>query len=227
MAQHDYLLADQNGVSFLSDLNDSLAAIVSNNSGATAPSTTYAYQWWADTTTGILKQRNAANSAWVNVITIGVDIDNALGSKIDATSGVVAAGQNWAGVALSGAELTAVGIVGTSPQADIYPDGTIVGSSSNGSFTKYPNGDIECRGTSGTITSSTTAGSLYRSSSGTSMVFPIEFSSTPDIGTSTSQVGVAVGWVAGNAVSLTGINVYIISYVSGAQNIFSYIAKGR
>ena len=65
MAQQDYVIADQTGVSFLADVNLNLAAIVSNNSGATEPATKYAYQWWADTTSGILKQRNAANSAWI------------------------------------------------------------------------------------------------------------------------------------------------------------------
>jgi hypothetical protein len=70
MAQHDYVIANQSGLSFRTDLNNALSAIVSSNSGATAPSTTYAYQWWADTTTGLLKIRNAANSAWVTVGTL-------------------------------------------------------------------------------------------------------------------------------------------------------------
>ena len=65
MAQHDYVLDNQSGLAFRQDLNNALAAIVSVNSGASAPSTTYAYQLWADTTAGQLKQRNAANSAWV------------------------------------------------------------------------------------------------------------------------------------------------------------------
>lgn len=70
MAQHDYSLANQSGASFRSDLNDALAAIVSQNSGATAPTTTYAYQLWADVTTGLLKIRNAANSAWITIGTL-------------------------------------------------------------------------------------------------------------------------------------------------------------
>jgi hypothetical protein len=76
MAQHDYILANQSGAAFRSDLNNGLAAIVSQNSGAAQPSTTYAYQWWADTTTGLLKIRNAANNAW---ITIGTLADANLG----------------------------------------------------------------------------------------------------------------------------------------------------
>jgi hypothetical protein len=70
MAQHDYVIANQSGLAFRADLNNGLAAIVSQNSGATAPSTTYAYQWWADTTTGLLKLRNAANSAWITIGTL-------------------------------------------------------------------------------------------------------------------------------------------------------------
>jgi len=67
MAQHDYVIANGTGAAVRSDLNNALAAIVSQNSGATAPSPTYAYQWWADTTTGLLKLRNAANSGWITL----------------------------------------------------------------------------------------------------------------------------------------------------------------
>jgi hypothetical protein len=65
MSQHDYNLANQAGAAFRSDANSALLAIVSNNSGATEPATTFAYMFWADTTSGLLKQRNAANSAWI------------------------------------------------------------------------------------------------------------------------------------------------------------------
>ena len=67
MATHDYIIANGTGAAVRSDLNDALAAIVSNNSSATAPATTYAYMWWADTTTGLLKLRNSANSAWISL----------------------------------------------------------------------------------------------------------------------------------------------------------------
>lgn len=68
MSQHDYVIADDSGAPFLVDLNNVLAAIVSLNSGPTAPATTYASMWWNDTTAGILKRRNLADSAWVNVL---------------------------------------------------------------------------------------------------------------------------------------------------------------
>ena len=70
MAEHDYVIANQNGANTRSDLNNALAAIVSNNSKATEPTTTYAYMWWADTGNDLLKQRNAANSAWIDILTL-------------------------------------------------------------------------------------------------------------------------------------------------------------
>ena len=70
MATHDYIVDNQNGANFRSDLNNALAAIVSNNSSATAPTTTYAFMLWADTANDLLKQRNAADSAWINILTL-------------------------------------------------------------------------------------------------------------------------------------------------------------
>ena len=70
MAQHDYVISNGTGAAVRSDLNGALGAIATNNSGATEPATTYAYQWWPDTTTGLLKIRNAANSGWVTVGTL-------------------------------------------------------------------------------------------------------------------------------------------------------------
>lgn len=67
MATHDYNLANQDGASFRSDLNNALAAIVSNNSSSTEPSTTFAFQWWVDTNNTLIKIRNAANDGWVTV----------------------------------------------------------------------------------------------------------------------------------------------------------------
>jgi hypothetical protein len=90
MAEHDYVIANQNGANTRSDLNNALAAIVSNNSKATAPTTTYAFMWWADTANDILKQRNAADSAWISILTLSTGApladyaDNALsGNAID------------------------------------------------------------------------------------------------------------------------------------------------
>ena len=68
MATHDYDIANQSGAAFRTDLNNALAAIQSNNSNSSSPATTVAYQWWADTTNGVLKIRNSANNAWIELL---------------------------------------------------------------------------------------------------------------------------------------------------------------
>jgi hypothetical protein len=70
MAQHDYIIANAAGASFRADINNALAAIVSQNSGPNQPNETYAFQFWAHTAEGLLKQRNAANDGWVIVGTL-------------------------------------------------------------------------------------------------------------------------------------------------------------
>ncbi|PKR57512.1 hypothetical protein [Thalassospira lohafexi] len=66
MAQHDYVAANGSGAVYRGDVNDVLLAVATMNSGATAPSTTYAYMPYVNTSDGHLYQRNAANTAWVD-----------------------------------------------------------------------------------------------------------------------------------------------------------------
>ncbi len=71
MSQHDMNLANADGATFRADANSALGALVSLSSGAAAPTTTFAYMLWADTTNGLLKQRNAGDSAWITLATLG------------------------------------------------------------------------------------------------------------------------------------------------------------
>lgn len=92
MATHDYVIANASGAAVRADLNNALAAIVTNNSNATEPATTYAYMWWYDTTAGQLKQRNAADDGWVvvpqfdsgNRLLIGTSSSSQVGAGLDA-----------------------------------------------------------------------------------------------------------------------------------------------
>lgn len=73
MSQHDYDITttDANtGAAMRAAINAALQALATCSSGSTAPATTYPYMLWADTTNGVLKQRNAANSEWVNILTL-------------------------------------------------------------------------------------------------------------------------------------------------------------
>ena len=64
MSQNDFTLANQGFPSMRADMNSAYQALASNSSGATAPTTTFAHQWWYDTTNDKLMIRDAANTAW-------------------------------------------------------------------------------------------------------------------------------------------------------------------
>ena len=67
MAQHDMNMANQGFPATRADINNALQAIATNNSGTSAPSTTFANQWFYDTTNNKLFIRNEANNAFIQV----------------------------------------------------------------------------------------------------------------------------------------------------------------
>lgn len=111
MSQHDYDIANGSGAAFRADLNLCLAAGVQLNSGASAPATTFAGMLWHDTTNLVVKQRNAANSAWITRWTVanaeGVFTTTLTAAAINASgliactgiAGVITQGMNFGGTA--------------------------------------------------------------------------------------------------------------------------------
>ena len=97
---------------------------------------------------------------------------------VEASSEVVTAGQDWAGVTYIDPDA-----IGANPTAKIYPDGSIVGSTDNGSYTKYPNGDLQ----------------IHRriTLSATIMYFPMSFI---DLAYSTTAISIRGGSVAQSTV---------------------------
>ena len=75
MAQHDFNIANQGFPAFRSDLNNALSAAASLSSGTSAPSTTFAYQLWYDTTNYILKIRTGDDDAWIDIFTFNQTAD--------------------------------------------------------------------------------------------------------------------------------------------------------
>jgi hypothetical protein len=67
MSQHDFNIANQGFPATRADLNNALAALASNSSGTSEPSTTYPNQLWYDTSNDLLKFRNEADSAWITL----------------------------------------------------------------------------------------------------------------------------------------------------------------
>ena len=96
MATHDYVIANQGFPAFRGDLNDALAAIVSNNSGSSAPTTTYAYQLWYDTSNNQWKMRNADNDAFITLATFNQTsdtvnfLDNSIATPLEVTGNATA-----------------------------------------------------------------------------------------------------------------------------------------
>lgn len=88
----DYVVANAPGATVRADINAILLAIVTQNSGPSAPSTMYANMVWVDITAGLIKRRNNANSAWVTIATIDLAFVSATLAEILAgtsTTGVV------------------------------------------------------------------------------------------------------------------------------------------
>ena len=65
MATHDYVIENQTSLLARGDINDVLQAILTNNSNATAPTTTAANMFWYDTSSSELKMRDASDSGWI------------------------------------------------------------------------------------------------------------------------------------------------------------------
>jgi len=87
MSQHDYVIDNSTGANVRSDINSVLQAIATNNSGSSAPSATFASQFFADTSAGIMKLRNTSNNGYVNLFTLagGIDVDAASNFNEDVT----------------------------------------------------------------------------------------------------------------------------------------------
>lgn len=67
MSQNSLVVADGTGAQVLAAMNNALDTLRTQFSGPTPPGTPLPYQVWADTTTGVLKVRDAANTVWIPV----------------------------------------------------------------------------------------------------------------------------------------------------------------
>ena len=134
MAQHDYVIDNSTGANVRADINSVLQAIASNNSGSSAPSTTYAFQLFADTTNNVMKIRNAANNAFIELFQLdgtftledGSASTPALAFRDDLDTGIFSSGANEFNISTGGVERFVidnsgnVGIGNISPQTAFH-----------------------------------------------------------------------------------------------------------
>ena len=83
MAEHDYVIANQAFPATRADINLVLQAILTQNSKATAPSTTAANMIWYDTANNIIKVRNEDDDAWISLWTLNQTADTGVPTNLD------------------------------------------------------------------------------------------------------------------------------------------------
>ena len=161
MAQHDYDIANQNGAAFRTDLNNALDAIVTTNSGSTEPATTFAFQFWADTTANQLKMRNAANDGWIVILETDGEVpaktftgDITLNAQSDLRF-ADSDSSNW--VAFQAPATVSSNVTWTLPDADATSSGQALVSDASGtlSWATAGGGDISDTAPERTFTNTT------------------------------------------------------------------------
>lgn len=143
MSQHDFTIANQGFPGFRSDLNNALQALATHSSGSSAPSPTFAYQIWVDTSASpaVLKLRNGDNDAWINL----GNIDN----STDTFSFVASAALTGSPTSTTpAASDDSTRIATTAYVRDVIPSGVIVMWS--GSIASIPAGWYLCDGNNST-----------------------------------------------------------------------------
>lgn len=118
--------------------------------------------------------------------------------------------------------------VGANPTAKIYEDGTIVGSTDNGKYIRWNNGEMVCTYEETAIQTTTAAlGSLYYVIPA-NMTFPVPFISKPVANSTPLSDSSSIIFGSGIfSITTTTIRVAVFSTSATATFTRSYIAKGR
>jgi len=117
MAQHDYVIDNSTGANVRADLNNALQAIVTNNSGSSAPSATFPFMLFADSAAGTMKIRNAADNAFIELFQLdgtftledGSASTPALAFRDDLNTGIFSSAADTFNVATGGVERMQLG----------------------------------------------------------------------------------------------------------------------
>lgn len=189
MSQTDMNVANAPGAAVRADINAHLDAIATNNSGAVAPTITFANMWWYDTSTSTINQRNNANTVWLTLwkrsgsgwqvlLTKGVDIASATvlvpgsdGNYFDVTGTTTVT--SIASISIGTViKLHFDGILTLTHQATnlVLPGGSNITTAAGDEveFTEYASGDWRCTG--------------YLKEDGTALAFKLSDDTAPKLG---------------------------------------------
>ena len=243
MSQHDFEITNSDantGVLMRAAINAALQALASCSAGTSEPTTTYAYQLWADTANNLLKHRNAANDAW---ITLGALGSAGLGLIDDA-----AYGSSWDGVtdktpsknalydkieSLSSKAITAfsnlkISTTGTSAVVSVTADNVMaVNSSGLGALLSSVSVSITCSnsGANGLDTGSLAASTWYSVwviYNGSTVAGLISTSATSPTLPSGYTYSLRVGWIRTDATA----NKYPLSFIQYGRRAQYKVASG-
>lgn len=129
----NWTIPNSGGSAFRTAVNAALAALQSNSSGAAAPSPTVAGMTWFDTTTLILKRRNNANTAWVDVSPDTIGANTLRGNPTGSAAAETAVSMTQLKAMLGYANNLAVGGYQTFPSGLILQFGTTGSIAAGGS----------------------------------------------------------------------------------------------
>lgn len=109
MSQHDMDIANGGGATVRADIIAAIQALATNSSGTSAPSPTFANQWWVDLTALRLKRRNTANSAWIDICDITASMASLLANTFTAAQTIAMAGTLGTALLISSTDAGATG----------------------------------------------------------------------------------------------------------------------
>ena len=120
------IIGGESGATAVAKLNEGTALLRNLHAGPSEPANPVAYMLWYYTTGDILRQRNSANSAWIDLFTVG-----ASGISLNATDGYRQTIDGWYQDNVAASQ-TAVALArlaaGASPTVWIAPrDGSVTG----------------------------------------------------------------------------------------------------
>ena len=215
MSQNDFTIANQGFPAFRADLNSALQALASSNSGATAPSTTFANQLWYDTANNILYIRNEDNDAWIKLFTLDQTNDNVESLHAD----TIAEATSGNGVAVDGVTLKD-GELGTTASPVAINSSSLNGGQFGGRRNIIINGAMQVaqRGTS--VTSISTEG--YK----TVDRFKWTMDNTSAVFTHSQSTDVPTGEGFANSFKVD-VTTADTSLASGNQTRFEYRFEGQ
>lgn len=224
MPQHDYVIDNQLFPATRTDWNSVLAAIVTNNSGTTAPATTYPYMDWIDTSSNpaVWRKRNGANNAWVTIgtcDTTNLGLATLLSPALTGTptTPTASASTNTTQIASCAFVQSAMAVVPG------WTNATLVNSWANNGgnypslrYRKYPNGDVQIQG----VVSKTTSNAANET------IFTLPAGSRPgDNHAIVLQAGLGSGFVySGQQVLFSTTGAVQIVSANTAPNNVTYLA---